>query len=236
VRSKRVILITGGASGIGAETARRLLADGHNVVATGRDESRLRAFARATGGALLPVAGDAADYAAVRRAVDTALERFGRLDAVIANAGFATHDTLATGDPERWRAMVLTNVLGPALLVRAALDALKRSCGRIIFIGSVAGLKNTPGNLYSVTKWAVTGLAENTRLMVTGAGVGVTLIAPGRAETPFWDSRPEGAGDRAPEGPRLSAAAIAAAIAWVLEQPAGVDVNTIVIRPTGQTT
>ena len=98
----------------------------------------------------------------------------------VANAGYVARDTLADGDPEGWRVMVLTNVLGPALLVRAALPALTRSRGRIVFVGSTSGLEHLEGSLYSATKWAVTALAENTRLLVTGDGVGVTLIAPGR--------------------------------------------------------
>jgi NAD(P)-dependent dehydrogenase (short-subunit alcohol dehydrogenase family) len=78
----------------------------------------------------LTLAGDAADYTAVQAAVGATVHRFGRLDTVVANAGFATHDTLADGDPDRWREMVLTNVLGPALLIRAALPALKQTRGR----------------------------------------------------------------------------------------------------------
>ena len=233
---RRVILVTGGPSGIGAASARRLLAAGHSVAVTGRDASRLRAFERTLGHdpSVLALEADATDAEAVQRAVAAAVERFGRLDAVVANAGFATHDTLATGEPERWRDMVLTNVLGPILLTRAALDALKASRGRFVFIGSVAGLKHSPGNVYSVTKWAVTGLAENVRLMVTGQGVGVTLIAPGRVDTPFWAGRSAGVGDGAPDGPQLSADVIADTIAWVIERPVGIDVNTIVIRPVGQ--
>jgi NAD(P)-dependent dehydrogenase (short-subunit alcohol dehydrogenase family) len=133
----------------------------------------------------LTLAGDAADYTAVQAAVGATVHRFGRLDTVVANAGFATHDTLADGDPDRWREMVLTNVLGPALLIKAALPALQQTRGRIVLIGSVAGFAHTPGNIYGVTKWAVTGLAENTRRLVTGDGIGVTLIAPGRVATPL---------------------------------------------------
>jgi len=126
---------------------------------------------------------------------------------------------------------VLVNVLGPALLVKAALPALRASRGRIVFLGSVAGFKNTPGNMYSVTKWAATGLAENTRLLVTGDGIGVTLIAPGRVDTPFWSRRSTGA---AADGPSLTAEHIADTIAWALDQPASVDINTVLLRPVGQ--
>ncbi|MFJ3189694.1 SDR family oxidoreductase [Streptomyces halstedii] len=224
-------LITGGGSGIGAATARRLLDRDERVAVTGRGADRLRAFAEELGNpeALLTLTGDASDPATVQAAVDATVKRFGRLDAVVANAGTATHDTLAEGDPEGWREMVLTNVLGPALLIRAALPALKATRGRIVLVGSVAGFVHTPGNLYGATKWAVTGLAENTRRMVTGDGVGVTLIAPGRVETPFWD----GLG-ALPDGLLLTADQVADSLVWALGQPEGVDVNNVIIRPVGQ--
>lgn len=229
-----VTLITGGSSGIGAATARQLLDAGHQVVVTGRDEARLDRLATDldVDKHLLTVVGDATDYGAVCAAVDAAIDGFGRLDNVVANAGFATHDNLADGDPDQWREMILVNVLAPALLVKAALPALEASAGRILFVGSVAGVKNTPGNVYSVSKWAVTGLAENTRLLVTRKGIGVTMVAPGRVDTPFWDRRRDGGGPL--EGPVLTAEDIARSIVWALGQPAGVDVNTVVIRPTGQ--
>ncbi|MFJ3863187.1 SDR family oxidoreductase [Streptomyces nigra] len=224
-------LITGGGSGIGAAVARRLLDAGHRVAVTGRGEERLRRFAdelrRPEG--LLTLAGDAARYEDVQAAVDATLKAFGRLDTVVANAGFATHDSVAQGDPAGWPEMVLTNVLGPALLIRASIDALKESRGRIVLVGSVAGFVPTPGNLYGATKWAVTGLAENTRREVTEWGVGVTLVAPGRVETPFWD----GLGGL-PEGHLLTADQIADSVVWAVRQPAGVDVNTVVVRPIGQ--
>jgi NADP-dependent 3-hydroxy acid dehydrogenase YdfG len=236
-------LITGGSSGIGAATARLLLNAGHQVTVTGRDPERLAEVTRRldTGHRLLALQADAGSDADVQTAVARTVERFGGLTNVVANAGYATHDTLADGDPERWRDMVLTNVLGPALLIRAALPALTKAVGgagpgggvdpRIVLVGSVAGMKHTPGNIYGITKWAVTGLAENARMMVTGQGIGVTLIAPGRVDTAFWDTRPDAA---ALAGPILSAEDIARAIAWALAQPAGVDVNTVVVRPIGQ--
>ncbi|MGW5608013.1 SDR family oxidoreductase [Streptomyces sp. NPDC003753] len=226
-----VTLITGGSTGIGAETVRRLLKAGHRVTATGRDADKLRAFARTLGDPeeLLLLPGDAADADAVEEAVRSTVQRFGRIDNVIGNAGYSTHDSVADGDPELMRSMLLTNVLGPTLLIRASLEELRKSRGRIVLVGSVAGLRNAPGNFYSVTKWAVHALAENTRLLVTESGVGVSLIAPGKVDTPFWDTR-----GGTPPGPALSAENIADGIMWVLGQPAGVDVNTVTIRPTGQ--
>jgi NADP-dependent 3-hydroxy acid dehydrogenase YdfG len=226
-----VTLITGGGSGIGAAVARRLLDAGQRVAVTGRGEGRLDGFADELGrpDGLLTIPGNAADYEDVRSAVDRTLKEFGRLDSVIANAGFATHDSVATGDPAGWTEMVLTNVLGPALLIRASVDALKETRGRIVLVGSVAGFVPTPGNIYGATKWAVTGLAENVRREVTEFGVGVTLIAPGRVETPFWDSY-----GSLPPGHLLTADQIAASVVWAMEQPEGVDVNTVVVRPVGQ--
>jgi NADP-dependent 3-hydroxy acid dehydrogenase YdfG len=226
-----VALITGGGSGIGAAVARQLLDAGHRVTVTGRGEARLRGFAEELGnpGGLLTIVGSAAEYGDVQAAVDTTLKSFGRLDTVVANAGFATHDTVAEGDPSGWTEMVLTNVLGPALLIRASIDALKETRGRIVLVGSVAGFVPGPGNIYGATKWAVTGLAENTRRQVTEWGVGVTHIAPGRVETPFWDSY-----GSLPPGHLLTADQIADSVVWAIRQPEGVDVNTVVVRPIGQ--
>ncbi|MFJ4790254.1 SDR family oxidoreductase [Streptomyces sp. NPDC088794] len=225
-----VALITGGGSGIGAAVARRLLDAGHRVAVTGRGEARLRGFAAELGDPddLLTLVGNASDYDDVQTAVATTIKEFGRLDTVVANAGFASHDTVAEGDPAGWTDMVLTNVLGPALLIRASIDALKETRGRIVLVGSVAGFVNGPGNIYGATKWAVTGLAENTRRQVTDWGVGVTLIAPGRVETPFWD------GNGLPPGQLLTADQIAETVVWAVRQPDGVDINTVVVRPLGQ--
>jgi NADP-dependent 3-hydroxy acid dehydrogenase YdfG len=189
-----VTLITGGSSGIGAAAALMLLDLGHRVAITGRDPVRLAEVSGqlAEPDRLLTVAADVSDYDAVRSAVDATVAAFGQLDAAVANAGFATVGNLAEGDPAHWREMVLTNVLGPALLIKAALPALRETGGRIVLIGSTAGTVHLPGNFYGVTKWAVTALAGNARLMATGDGV--TLI--NRAE---WRHR---SGTRTAASPR----------------------------------
>ncbi|MFD9270585.1 SDR family oxidoreductase [Streptomyces goshikiensis] len=234
--NSRTVLITGGTSGIGAVTARMLIERGHRVAVTGRDPDKLQAFLAEARHPeeLLGILADASDWHATQAAVARTVERFGALDAAVANAGFTTRDhftadavPIADGDPALWPPMVLTNVLGPALLARAALPHLKETGGRLVFIGSVAGVKNAPGNLYSATKWAVTALAENTRLHATTLGVGVTLIAPGMTDTPFWH-------DSTTPPFALPIEPVARAICFALDQPAGVDLNTLTIRPIGQ--
>ncbi|MER6489922.1 SDR family oxidoreductase [Streptomyces griseorubiginosus] len=227
--SGKTVLITGGTSGIGAHTARLLLDRGHRVAVTGRDEGKLKAFLDEAGqpDRLLGLVADAADWQATEAAVTRTVEHFGALDAAVANAGFMSGDSIGAGDPTSWAPMVLTNVLGPALLAHATLPHLEATGGRLVLIGSVAGLKNSPANLYSATKWATTGLAENLRLHVTTRGIGVTLVNPGMIDTPFW----QGAG--VPPF-ALPPQPIAEAICFALDQPTGVDLNTLTVRPMGQ--
>ncbi|GAA0463214.1 oxidoreductase [Paractinoplanes deccanensis] len=234
--SLKTVLITGGTSGIGAATARLLLGRGHRVAVTGRDPGRLAAFLDETGHTdrVLGLVADAADWDATNAAVTSTVERFGSLDAAVANAGGASPDhfrpgspgVLDGGDPRLWAPMVLTNVLGPALLAEAALPHLERSHGRLVLLGSVAGIKNSPGNLYSATKWAVVGFAENLRLHATTRGVGVTVVNPGMIDTAFWH------GQAPPIA--MSPDAVAEAIGFALGRPDGVDLNTVTIRPIGQ--
>ncbi len=156
--TSKTVLITGGTSGVGAHTARSLLGRGHREAVTGRDETKLKTFLDASGPSdrLLGLVADAADWQATQSAVSRTVEHFGGLDAAVANAGFASGGLVGAGDPAQWPSMVLTNVLGPALLAHAALPHLESSGGRLVLIGSVVGLKNPPASLYSATKWAVT--------------------------------------------------------------------------------
>ena len=129
--------------------------------------------------------------------------------------------------PEQWRDMVLTNVLGCAYTIRAALPALKESVGHLLLTSSVAGRRALPGSLYSATKHAVTAMAESARQELNDSGVRVTAIEPGMVDTPFFDDRPSNA---------LEPDDIARAIMFAVSQPPHVDVNEILIRPTSQPT
>jgi NADP-dependent 3-hydroxy acid dehydrogenase YdfG len=224
--SERVMLITGASSGIGEATARAAAGAGWRLVLAARSMDRLESLAGELGDAALPVRCDVTEWEQQQAAVAAALERFGRLDCAFANAGFGAKRGFLEESPEQWRAMVLTNVYGAALTIRAALPALKESRGHLLLTGSVAGRRALPGSLYSATKWAVTAMGEAARQELDGTGVRVTLIEPGMVDTPFFDS---GAGDGA-----LRAEDIARTVMFALEQPRHVDVNEILVRPTRQ--
>ena len=165
------------------------------------------------------------DFAQQEAVVAAALERWGRLDVAFANAGFGAARGFLEETPEHWRDMVLTNVLGAAFTIRATLPALKDTKGHLLLTGSVAGRRAIPGSLYSSTKWAVTGMGESVRQELNGTGVRTTVIEPGMVQTPFFDSPGEG---------RLEADDIARAVLYAVSQPAHVDVNELLIRPTAQ--
>jgi NADP-dependent 3-hydroxy acid dehydrogenase YdfG len=222
----KVFLITGASSGIGAATARRAAEGGFRVVLAARSVDRLEALAGEIGEErALAVDCDVTDWGQQEAMVAQALERFGRLDVAFANAGFGAARGFLNDDPEHWRDMVLTNVLGAAYTVRAALPALKESKGHILLTGSVAGRRAVPGSLYSSTKWAITGMGESLRQDVDGTGIRVTIVEPGMVDTPFFDNPAEG---------RLEADDIARAVMFAVDQPPHVDLNEILIRPTAQ--
>ena len=160
--------------------------------------------------------------------VQRALDEFGRIDVAFANAGFGGARGFDKGTPEDWKEMVLTNVLGAAYTIRAAMQALKDTKGHLLLTSSVAGRRALPGSLYSVSKHAVTAMGEAARLDFNDTGVRVTLIEPGMVDTPFFDNPPE--------IEALQADDIARAVMFAVAQPAHVDVNEILIRPTAQPT
>lgn len=224
--SEKVVLVSGGTSGVGRAVVEQALDGGHRVFVTGTNPERLgEVLQRDADDRVSGCLSDVSDWPDTARAVSQAVAHFGRVDAVVASAGRGAEGNLADGDPEQWRAMVLTNVLGPALLVRAALPALEATRGQVVLIGSVFGRKAAPGTLYSATKWAVTALGESLRQQVLDSGIRTCVIHPGRIDTPWW---PEGA-----PPPALSADSVASCVSWVLAQPQEVDVNEMVVRPTG---
>jgi NADP-dependent 3-hydroxy acid dehydrogenase YdfG len=222
-----VFLITGASTGIGAATARHAAQAGYRLVLGARSADKLEALAQELGGPdrAIAVPTDVTRWEDNEAIVAAATDRFGRLDVVFANAGFGAARGWLKETPEHWRAMVLTNVLGPAYTIRAAIPALAETKGHILVTGSVAGRRALPGSLYSATKWAVTAMGEAVRADLNDTGIRTTVIAPGMVDTPFFDNPGEG---------RLEPDDIARAVMYAISQPPHVDVNEILIRPTAQ--
>jgi NADP-dependent 3-hydroxy acid dehydrogenase YdfG len=221
----KVFLITGASSGIGEATARHAAAAGYRVVLAARSTDKLEGLAADLDG--LAVTCDVTDWQQQVAMVERALSEYGRIDVAFANAGFGAKRGFKAETPEHWRAMVLTNVYGAALTIRACYDALVESKGHLLLTSSLAGRRALPGSLYSCTKFAVTAMGEAARLELNGTGVRVTLIEPGMVDTPFFDERPVGA---------LEPDDIARAVMYAISQPPHVDVNELLVRPTAQET
>ncbi|MFE0463931.1 SDR family NAD(P)-dependent oxidoreductase [Kitasatospora sp. NPDC058965] len=179
-----VVLVTGAASGIGAATVRLYAERGHRVVAVDVDKAGLDAFAGFPGVATL--AGDVAEEETNTRAVALALERFGRLDAAVLNAGIGGAGPLESpGAVERFDRLFAVNVRGVVLGLRAAVPAL-RACGggAIVATSSVSGLRGDPGTWgYNATKAAVINLVRAAAIDYAGQGIRVNAIAPGGTVT-----------------------------------------------------
>jgi NADP-dependent 3-hydroxy acid dehydrogenase YdfG len=223
-----VFLITGASSGIGAATARQAAQEGYRLVLAARSKERLEALASELGGdtRAIAVTCDVGEWSDQERLAATAVDRFGRIDVVFANAGFGAKRGFTAETPEFWRSMVLTNVLGVAYTIRATIDQLRSTKGHLIVTSSLAGRRPLQGSLYSATKHAVTAMGEAARQELNDSGVRVTLIEPGMVDTPFFDA---GVADWA-----LKPDDIARAVMFAVSQPRHVDVNELLIRPTAQ--
>jgi NADP-dependent 3-hydroxy acid dehydrogenase YdfG len=228
-----VLVITGASSGIGAATARRAGAAGYRLALAARSEDKLRDLTEELGGPerAIPVRCDVSEWEDNEALAAEALDAYGRIDAVFANAGFGAKRGFLEETPDHWRRMVLTNVLGVAFTIRATLPhLLERGAGHYVLTSSVAGRRTVPGSLYSATKWAVTATGEALRAELRGmrdnTGIRVTTVEPGAVDTPFFEN---------PLPFRsLESDDIARAVLYALSQPEHVDVNEILVRPSEQ--
>lgn len=223
-----MLAITGASDGIGAAVARAAVADGWRVVLAARRTALLDDLAAELGGPghAVAVTADVTEWDDVQRIPAMALDAFGRLDGVLANAGFGAKRGFLSESPEFWKSMVLTNVYGAALTLRACIPALTESRGHVMLMGSVSGRQVGTGSLYSCTKWAITAMAEAARKDLHGTGIRVTLIGPGIVDTAFYDD-PVSGNPLVPDD-------VARAVLYALDQPAHVSINEIIMRPTEQ--
>lgn len=240
----KVVAITGASSGIGEATARHLTALGAAVVVGARRTDRLDrlvAELEAAGGAAAATRVDVTDPDDLRSLVDLAVERFGRLDVLVGNAGVTRISTVADLDVEGWAAMVDVNVKGILHGIAAALPVFRRQgSGHLVTVVSTSGLKIVPTQaVYAGTKNAVRTLMEGLRQESTDGVLRTTSISPGYVRTELIDHavddpavRDEVRRNMAELG--LDPAAVARAIAFAIDQPEDVEIGDLTIRPTRQ--
>ena len=238
-----VIAITGASSGIGEATARHLAARGARLVIGARRTHRLETIAdalRADGADVAAAAVDVTLPVDLERMVQTAIDRFGRLDVLVSNAGISTLGPLADGDVDGWSAMIDVNLRGVLNGIAAAMPVFRRQgSGHFVTTVSTAGLKIVPNMaVYAATKNAVRTLMESLRQESTDGVIRTTSISPGFVRTELADSIDDPTA-RAWARSKMDAVgippeAVARAIAFAIEQPRDVEIGDIVIRPTFQ--
>jgi len=239
----KVVVITGASSGLGEATARLLAARGAKLALGARRTERLQALVadiESARGEAIAVQTDVASRADVEALVDAAVRRFGRIDVIVNNAGLMALAPLDKLKVDEWDRMIDVNIRGVLHGVAAALPRMKaQGGGHIVNVASVGGLKVfTPiGTVYSMTKFAVRAISEGLRVEAP-AGVRTTIVSPGAVASELKDhsSDADSAAGVAAfyEAFQIPADAVARAVAYAIEQPAEVDVNEIVLRPTTQ--
>lgn len=235
---QKVILITGASSGIGEATARHLAAHGHHVVLGARRTDRLEKLSadiRSTGGSAEYRALNVADLADMQAFAAFALEKFGRIDVIINNAGVMPLSPLHELKVAEWNLMIDVNIRGVLHGIAAVLPHMQeRKSGHVINVSSIGGFQVWPTcAVYSGTKFAVRAISEGLRL--ENKDVRVTIISPGVVESELADTISDPATRAAMQDFRkvaLTPDAIARAMAYAIDQPDDVDVNEIIVRPT----
>ncbi len=245
---ERVALVTGASSGIGEAITEEFVRRGAHVAMFARRGERLQQLAERlateTGeaqhyGETLVMPGDVRVVEDVQRAVQQTLDRFGRLDILVANSGFGYRRPLVEGDIEVWKNMIDTNVFGLLLTLKFGVAAmLERGGGHVIVMSSIAGRVATPGgSAYCGTKFAATAIADSLRQEVGPKGVRVTTIEPGVVISEFQEKAqytPEIVANMLKGAEPLVPRDIARAVAFAAEMPAHVGMNELVVRPSGQ--
>ncbi len=223
--NEKVIWITGASTGIGAATAKKVREMGYRVALSARSKDKLDALVTELGeDYALAVPSDVTNFKSCQKAVSAIEERWGRLDAVFANAGTGGKPGGFSAAPvESWRTIVEVNILGLAHTLQAGLGAVKKARGHIIITGSIAGRRSLDGSMYSASKHAANAIGYNLRGELKGSGVRVCVIEPGMVDTPFFDD---------PMPNALRPEDVAGSVAYVLGQPDTVDVHELVILPT----
>jgi short-subunit dehydrogenase len=223
----QVVAITGASAGIGRATALRLAADGAALIICARRRDKLEAVAdeiRTRGGNIIAVAADVTRNEDMERLVAAAVDRFGRLDVMMCNAGFGIAGAIDDVSPRQMRELMDVNYMGTFHAARAALPVFRRQgSGHIVIVSSIAGKRGVPYmGAYSATKFAQVGMAECLRSEVAGSGVHVSVVYPVSTETEFFEVMSRETGTtiaRTTHGPRQEVTVVADAIARAIAHP-----------------
>jgi NADP-dependent 3-hydroxy acid dehydrogenase YdfG len=239
----KVVVITGASSGVGESTARLLAGNGAKVVLGARRKDRIDAVVKditAKGGSALGFKTDVTKRGDVETLVKGAIDKHGRIDAIVNNSGIMPIAPMAALKVEEWDRMIDVNIKGLLYGVAAVLPQMqKQKSGHIINIASVIGIKVfAPGGVvYAATKSAVRVLTEGLRMELHSQNIRCTMISPGAVATELPESSSE---EETRKNLRefykmaIPADSIARAIAYAIEQPAEVEIDEVVIRPTAQ--
>lgn len=238
----KVIVITGASSGLGETTARHLAALGASVVLGARRQENLDRIVSeitAAGGKAVAFATDVTVASDVNALIQGALDTFGRIDVLVNNAGLMAIAPMSQGRTDEWERMIDINIKGVLYGIAAALPHMqKQESGHIINISSVAGIKvfAPGGTVYSGTKYAVRAITEGLRMEV-GAKIRTTIISPGAVDSELKHGSSDEASSKAVKDfyqMAIPSDSVARAIAYAIEQPAEVEINEVVLRPTTQ--
>lgn len=238
--TKPIALITGATSGIGEATA-RILASNYRLILCGRRLERLNALLKQLNTDVQVLSFDVRDRSAVFAAIETLLDDWKNIDALINNAGNAHGlDLIQDGNPDDWDAMMDINVKGLLYVSKAIIPGMvQRKKGHIVNISSIAGLEvYMRGNVYCASKHAVDALTKGMRLDLNEHGIKVTSIDPGLVETEFSEVRFKGDKEKARKVYEnytpLTPKDVAETIEFVLNRPAHVMIGDLLILPTDQ--
>lgn len=247
--SRPLAVITGASSGIGLAIAQRLASEGYDLALCARRQERLEALAlelQQQGATVFTQAVDLRDEAQILRFFAAIEQRFSRLDVLVNSAGLGHKEPLMTGATEAWQEMLEVNVLALCVCTREAIARMKtetypNGSGNIIHLGSMAGhrIPTAVVGLHSATKFAVRSLTETLRreLRQADSAIRISSLSPGIVETEFAEKYSKSAEEAAANyarHPMLQADDIADAVAYLLRQPAHVEVHDILLRPTQQ--
>lgn len=237
----KVVIITGGSSGLGEATARRLAGRGAKVMLAARREGKLKEIVediQKAGGTAEYQLTDVTNQEAVEALVQATQKTYGRVDVLVNNAGLMPLSPLSAVKVDEWEKMVDVNIKGVLYGIAAVMPVMQsQKSGHIVNISSVAGHKVFPGGaVYCATKFAVKALSEGIRLESKG-DIRSTNISPGAVDTELTDHITHEETAQSMEGileVAIDSDAIARAITYAIEQPHDVDINEIIVRPTAQ--